>query len=597
MADLLTVKNPPDYQLKVGASSENYIAFEITATKAATRLQAQITIPCGKTAAGQRYLCADGNNARLTPSSEPGDELTFISTRKEKSISWKSKQFSLDANEKVTIKIAGFNPEQHGDAGLQLKIMNPGSLHDQSFTVSIKPAQGPAILYFEATPANVLQKGEVNITAITTGAKTVKLYANEAEVTVPKSTETKESVTVVRYTHRPQADTTYHLKAWQTAPGVDEEADVIAGKLAQRKNTVWVRARPGWYSWDLLANRLEQSSIGQTFYPTLLLTGEDLSGATVAEKLYGIFVCKETRQAELWSSSSGLDDWSYLGDVPDGMAESPGVIHKNALWLIGGSSADPLGNVSDRICWYYKNKDQEMVWKEWDEEGSERDPAKTIPPRRCHACAVFDGKVWVMGGLSDQDKTLDDVWTCAADPVTGDFTATWVPSHPLPSPRCLPVVTATPAATTMVGVKQPRLWLCGGTTHPYNKNETFYDLYWTEDGKGWVSLHLPKENAGAPTQVLSATILYDRNDRRLHVIGIFLMPGPVYRGYDYELKDTEIEAGWAQGTVIDFDWNYPTELFLIRSVSFPERWIFSPLYQDQAKATSYKVRIYITPSR
>lgn len=588
MPDPLTVKTPLEHNLRVGSPSENYIAFEITAAEVTKKLQAEITIPCGKPALDKTYLSADGKRAKLTTKSE---KLTFLAQPpKEASVSWTSNTFSLQAGEKVTIKIAGFNPERSGDSSLRLKI---GTI-DQPYPVSIVQAPGPAIIYFDVNPTNVLQQDEVAITSTTTRAKTVELRANGSVVT-PRSSDTSQTETVNKYTHKPQADTVYRLKAWLAEPGSDDEADVIAGKLAERKITVSVTPRPGWYSWDLLANSLEQAGEGQHFYPALLLNAKDLSGETAGDMLYGIFVCKETKQAGLWSSISGVDDWSFLGNVPEGMAESPGVIHNQALWLIGGSSADPLGNVSNRVCWYYKNKDNKMVWKEWDEEGSERKAAKTPPPRRCHACAAFNGRIWVLGGLSDQNKTLDDVWTCSADPVSGKFLAAWEPSQPLPSGRCLSVVTATPASTKISGVSQPRLWLCGGTTHPYNLNETFYDLLWTQDGKAWQSLALPKEKAGAEIQVLATTLLYDGSDQLLHVAGMFRSSGEAILARDYELTDVTIPDGWFQGTLTEFGWDRQTNLFLIRSVSFKERWIFAPVYQDGAGENN--VRIYITRAR
>jgi hypothetical protein len=611
MPDLVTVKKPPDYKLTVGSPGENYVALEITATNAMKKLQAQIAIPCGDMTAAKAHLCADGRRANLIPRSEPVDKLRFLKQEvKETLVSWKSNDFSLNAGEKVTIKIAGFNPERHGEASLQLRIGNPTPLHEESYTISIAPAQGPTIVYFDVSPTNVPQQGEVTISSTTTGAKTVKLYANETEVEPAKTvtlyangtevepvkpSDTKETLTVNKYTHAPQRDTTYHLMAWQSKPEGHDAADAIAGTLAQRKATVSVTARPGWYSWDLLANSLEQGSVGQHFYPTLLLNGNDLSGEsdTDGDTLYGIFVCQETRQAGLWSSRSGVDGWSFLGNVPDGMAESPGVIHNRALWLVGGSSADPLGHISNRVCWYYKNEDKQMVWKEWDEEGSERKLSKTPVPRRCHACAVFNGKVWVLGGLSSQNNALDDVWTCSADPANGKFTLAWEPSHPLPSGRCLSVTTATPVSGRM-RIDQPRLWLCGGATHPYNLNETFYDLWWTQDGKAWEPFKLPKK-LGEKIQVLAATLLYDNRDELLHLAGIFRIPEQGSVTSDYELADTTVEDNWGQGSLVQFGWDFPTDLFLIRSVCFRERWIFSPVYQDRAEVKRSNARIYFTP--
>lgn len=600
MPDQLTVKTPLEHTLKVGFPSENYIAFEITAAQVMKKLEAEISIPCGKPAPDKTYLSADGKRAKLMPKSE---KLTFLTQPlKEASISWKSNTFTLQAGEKLTIRIAGFNPERSGDSSLQLKI---GEI-DQSYPVSIVSVSGPAIIYFDASPTNALQRDEITISGTTTGANTLELFANGAIVS-PKSSNTGQTETVNKYTHKPEEDTVYRLKAWQTTPGKpgrsdeEEEADVIAGKLARRKITVSVTSRPAWYSRDLLANSLGQAGEGLHFYPALLLNGKDLSGETAADVLYGIFVCKETKQAGLWSSISGVDDWSFLGNVPEGMAESPGVIHNEALWLIGGSSTNPLGNVSNRVCWYYKNKDNEMVWREWDEDGSERKAAMAPAPRRCHACAAFGGKVWVLGGLSDKNTTLDDVWTCSADPVTGKFIATWEPSKSLPSGRCLSVVTATPWPTKMRGVGEPRLWLFGGTTHPYNLDETFYELLWTQDGKAWNSFDLPEKKASGPkeeatgeVQVLAGTLLYDASDQHLHVTGMFRSSGKAIIARDYELLDVTITNGWSQ-TSPEFGWDFQTDLFLIRSASFRERWIFAPVYQDGTGDNNAK--IYITKAR
>jgi hypothetical protein len=590
MPDLLTVKNPPDYKLKVGSPSDNYIAFEITATEAMEKLQAYIDIPCGQITPGERYLCASGARTKLLPRFVPAGNLRFLK-RPEKAtmVSWMSNNFSLKAGEKIVIRIGELNPQRDGNASIQLKIKNPEPLHDKWYTVPIAEAAGVAILSFDVSPTSVLQGREVKITGTTTGAETVFLYANDVEVKGLEPPETKEAVTVRKYTHTPQINTVYRLEAWQGKPGSGVAADSSTA-------TVSVTSRPGWYSRNLLANSPEQADPGQHSYPTLLLNAKDLSGETDDDRLYGIFVSKETGQAGLWSSSSGVDDWSFLGNVPDGMAESPGVIHNQALWLIGGSSADPMGNVSNRVCWYYKNKDKEMVWKEWDEDGSEKSARKAPVPRICHACAVFDGKVWVLGGLSE-NRALDDVWTCSADPANSTFSLSWEPSKSLPSARCMAVVTATPASTNMTGVNQPRLWICGGATHPYNLNDTFYDLWWTKDGKTWEALDLPTPPSGGKRQILAAALLYDDNDRRLHLAGIFRNPNEGFLTSDYELKTATIEDSWAKGSLDDFGWDFPVALFLIRSAAFNERWIFSLLYQDRAGEKSYNARIYNTPVR
>jgi hypothetical protein len=104
-------------------------------------------------------------------------------------------------------------------------------------------------------------------------------------------------------------------------------------------------------------------------------------------------------------------------------------------------------------------------------------------------------------------------------------------------------------------------------------------------------LDLPKSGE---IQVLAATLLYDDSEQLLHVAGIFRSSGEPIRTSDYELKDVTIPDGWSQGSLAEFGWAFQTDLFLIRSVSFRERWIFAPVYQDGA---GDNVRIYITKAR
>lgn len=575
----------PQHELTVGSPDKNSVSFEIEATEAA-ELSASIDIPCGKATSSKTYLCGDPQLAQLDFLSDPPDKIHGSATRESANVAWQSERFSLQAGEKVNIEITGFNPEGGGNASLHLKIWSDPDeplLYDQTTSVSVSSAPGVAIIYFDVSPTNVLQGGKVKISSYTSGAKTVTLSSNDNLVTESESLPEDGGLRNT-YVHTPQVATTYHLEAWRDKSGGSKEA----GQFAERNVVVAVEPRVKWYPRDLLTNSLGGARVGQPFYPTLLLAAKDLSGSTTGDRLYGIFVSKETKYAGLWSSSSGFDGWLWEADVPEGMEESPGVIHKQTLWLIGGSSADPLGPVSNRVWWYYKDKDKGMVWKEWDKEGSERkDPAKAPAPRRCHACAVFKDKVWVLGGLSEQDKALDDVWTCSADPGNGNFTPSWGKCEkPLPSGRCMSAAAVTPTP-------QPRLWLYGGATDPYNFNETFDELWWTQDGNTWVKFDLPRDKTGKP---LGATLLYG-SDEDLHLVGNFVSGG-VTKPDDYALTDPDVEPpGWSRGSPSpEFKWIFPqTDLFLIRSVSFGERWIFWPVYQYMAKMRNYDTVIYNAP--
>jgi hypothetical protein len=585
----------PQHELKVGSPDKNFVSFEIAATEAA-ELSASIDIPCGEATSSRTYLCGDAQLAQLDFLSDPLDKIDGSVTRQSANVAWQSDRFPLQAGEKVKIKITGFNPEGGGNASLNLKIWDDPDappLYDQTTPVSVSLPPGPAIIYFDVRPTNVLQGDEVKISSYTSGAKTVTLSASDNPVTESESLP-KDGGLRNTYVHTPQVPTTYHLEAWRDKPGGSTEAV----QFADRSVFVTVEPRGNWYTRDLLINslreaRVGQHRVGQLFYPTLLLAAKDLSGSTPGNRLYGIFVRQGTKDAGLWSSSSGFDGWRWEADVPEGMGESPGVIHKQALWLIGGSSADPLGPVSNRVCWYYKNKDKKMEWKEWDEDGSERkDPARVPAPRSCHACAVFKDKVWVLGGLSEQNIALADVWTCSADPASGNFTAAWTPSQPLPHPkqstsggRCMSAAAVTPTP--------PRLWLYGGATDPYNFNETFDELWWTQDGNTWAPFDLPPDKKGKP---LGATLLYG-SDEDLHLVGNFVSEGGK-KSDDYALTDPDVKPpGWSTASPSPaFKWLFPqTDLFLIRSVSFGERWIFWPVYQYMAKMKNYDTVIYNAP--
>ncbi len=565
------------YKLLVGSPSENYIAFAIKATEAVKGLIAEIVIPCGKPAGAKTFLADNGMDANLTRSfSEAQFKFEREPVRKITSLTFKTKPFELDAGGTVTIKIADFNPLQSGDASLELRIKKLAL--NQSYPVTIEKPVGPAILSLNANPANVFKGKPVTITATTVGAKDVKLWLNDVEVA-----NYKFSNDVHTWTHSPPTTTTYNLKAWRQTSG---EGGTSSDNLAQRTITVPVEPRD-WYSWDLLKNSRDRPE-GEELYPVLLLKAQDLTGETTHEKAYGIFIDKKTGEAGLWSSNSGTDNWLFLVDVPEGMGESPGVIHNQTLWLIGGSSADPLGNVSNRICWYYKDKDQQMVWKEWDGTSSPAN-AKVPEPRKCHACAVFGTEVWVLGGLSEQNDPLDDAWKCSADPFGGKFEVTWTPAASLPSKRCLCVATETPRTSKMRGVSKPRLWLCGGATHPYNLDETFYDLWWTEDGASWKPFALPDQKL--KPQILSVALWYDDGDQRLHFAEI--LRGEDLTTLDRELADVNTEPCWARGSLTTFDWKLDNDLFLIRSIAFQKRWIFVPVYQNWDGFDGDEARIYI----
>ena len=590
------------HQLQVGASQGNSITLEIE-TAEDIDLLARIEIRCGNATPGKTFLCRDAQLARIRVESDPADAIDGSLTRKgsaektTQALVWDSSNFfPLAANSKIVLKMTGFTPTGSGAAELHLKIWcDPDALtviHDKPIAVSVAPAPGPAVIDFNVSVCSIAQGDEVTLTAYTVNAKAVNLYGNE----VPIPPERSESVmpgaveTTHRFSHKPQKTTQYRLEAWRDlVPGPPEA-------VATREVTVQVEPRPHWYSWDLLANSLVGGDHGQDWHPAQLLSAMDLSGRTDGQRLYGIFVNKKTQEASLWSSSSGLDGWRWESDVPAGMHDSPAVVHNQVLWLVGGSAVDPLAPATNRVFWYYlDNSKNEMVWKECDPLGVQRAAGQWPIARRCHACASFDGKVWMLGGLSEQDQELDDVWTCSADPRDGNLTAVWKPAQKLPAGRCMATSAVTPAGNEMRSIGGARLWLFGGTTHPYNIDATFDQLLWTDDGKSWHEFELPwakRENSLVRT--LAATLLYGA-DGYLYLAGVFRDRGHVHVRFEKLLGEDLEETPWSSELKGEFGWDFQTDLFLIGSVAFNGRWILWPNYQDWTGKKKYLARIYNTP--
>ncbi len=577
--------------LEVGAS-DNSIAFEITAADVQDALRLSISIPCGAKTDDEIFLCRNGELATLNWSSNPANKVELtLSEQKTEKLRWVSNTpFSLKGgNDKVTITISGFKPEDGGTAHVSLKVWkNPKNpLYDGVHEVLIKKGPGVAVIYFDVSPTNVLKGGKVTLTSYTTGARTVTVCDNKG-ITKPPVTEVQDkSGTKRTYSDVPQQNTTYYLEAWQDTTSEDKAGATRDHRLVERQVSVTVDERSEWSPHDLLINSLGADRAAEPYYPTLLLRAPDL--------LYGIFVfgSEKTKRAELWSSSSGLDGWRKVTDVPEYMADSPGVIDKDRLWLIGGSSADPKGPRSNRMWCYYKNEDGHMVTKEWcetDKDGGGAFKNKLFPARMGHACAVFKNQIWVLGGLSLDNQPMDDVWTCSI-PEKGDdfddFNVTWHKcATPLKPGRCMSAVAVTPTSNPT------RLWIYGGATHPFNYLESRDELLWTQDqdGKNWGSFGLPPEKTGKP---LGVTLLFG-SDGCLHLAGAFLNEngGLVYS--DHELGDMNLRhPTWRTSELSKIKWKFPrTVLFLIRSVCFGERWFFWPVYRYVEEMGNHDTWIY-----
>lgn len=129
-------------------------------------------------------------------------------------------------------------------------------------------------------------------------------------------------------------------------------------------------------------------------------------------KLYAIVLHKNpVLKAYLYSSSSGLANWQQVFRYPDQpveldvkLAGSPGVVFRNRLYLIGGSSFDPDKPGND--VGYYN-----FETKEWVSSKQMKNTAFPTP-RMGHSCIVYnDEEIWLLGGYHAAQGTLNDIWT------------------------------------------------------------------------------------------------------------------------------------------------------------------------------------------
>lgn len=192
--------------------------------------------------------------------------------------------------------------------------------------------------------------------------------------------------------------------------------------------------------------------------------------------LYAIILHKKPEvKAYLYVSESGLADWQQVFRYPDQpvelnarLAGSPGVVFKNRLYLIGGSSFDPDKPGNDIGYYNFESK-------EWVSSAQMTD--KSFPtPRMGHSCIHYQDEIWLLGGYHPSKGTLSDIWT------TKNGIAWTKAAIPVPGGgRCMMGIAKQKNPDT--GAEE--LWIYGGfKTEPGGEAYSYADTRkW--DGKSW----------------------------------------------------------------------------------------------------------------
>lgn len=559
----------------VGRDEGNHFSIEIKpSSKSLENVIVRLSIPCGVPQRDEKntflfkddgdyaevnyYLPRDSENP-IPIDTAPEEDDSDIDLP---SLAWEtpSTGISIPLKQMMRIDVTEFGsnvPKGNAPVSIGIRTLNDEQFDKKELVVDVKPPPGetgkPEVIYFDAHPDYVLHAGEEEVTLsfYTTGANSVTLYKNNTKVWPPPGGSND-----LFFKDTPAITSVYRLEA-----GNRETEDRIhlleEGLLVSRELTVQV-AQAGW-------NRqpLHQG------YPTLLLAANSFKSGE-SERLYGIFVKPETdttpEAAGLYSSETGFAPWrKEAGSFPKSMSHSPGVAYDNKLWLIGGSSVHPTER-SKKVWCYERDKHlNTMKWVQQSDGG--------FTPRMGHSCVVFDKKIWVLGGRSEEIEPHNDVWCYDAE------SRKWSEKPNAPwEGRCMFAAAATPKTEGF----QPRIWVYGGTEDA-DEIVPKKDLWSTEDGESWKEEKnftiLP--DPGMPS---GATLYFDK---RLHLAGTFkngekdedekIVRGTISAHVfslcaDLSLwEDNPVSWGWEQ---------YGGNPFLMQSIIFNRFLFFWSLYQN-----------------
>ena len=162
---------------------------------------------------------------------------------------------------------------------------------------------------------------------------------------------------------------------------------------------------------------------------------------------------------DVWSSTDGIS-WTLITDAaPFGkLFGHAAVVFNNKLWIIGGKTGPKTFSST--------------VWR--SSSGAVWERAGTLPfdKRLYHGTVAFNGKLWVIGGLGDSenDPILNDIWS------TSDG-ANWTPvteNAPF-SPRY----------GHACAVFDDKMYVLGGFNDAVDRQRSYNDVWESSDGSTW----------------------------------------------------------------------------------------------------------------
>jgi hypothetical protein len=463
-----------------GTASSNSV--KVTVTKTGDKVKARLTlrIPCGP----HETDLIDSKDAPMSVSN-PLDNLQRDSPPDK--MEWRTTARGVDIGplNPVEFELTDFVADTApGTANLILEIQVRGvDKVEKTVPVTKLPppaSDNPKVHYFKVNPDYVLEAGtkKVTVSFCVTGYDTVRMYRNNKKVETSELSIKKTGKTTTGFLEdHPSITSAYRFEGKGEFHEKDNSSETRWDTPLYR--TVQVIS-PGW---NQIALR-QGSPI--RLYESDDLIGKERTDADSGARLYGIFRAQDGTYA-LYSSETGVDDWLpekgkfkggseetlKRGEAPEKMATSPGVVYKNKLWLIGGSSVKSNRHaVGDQIWSYGKHEGEEIGWKKRvPEEG----PKKNFSKRMGHACIVVNNEIWILGGY-ENGKKFNDVWRLSEDNagnlhLNSFDQQCWGKN----GGRC------NPAATTLKNSSgETEVWIYGGSEAPQGKG--LYD-FWVKTEK------------------------------------------------------------------------------------------------------------------
>lgn len=341
----------------------------------------------------------------------------------------------------LTLSLDSFLMVSEGNAELKITIEHQDkTIEDFNLEVE-KKKPNFGILKFTAKPRYLLRDESTVLSWKVAGAKSVILVSNDGE----RAPEPRAGWQEGEWTNKPrrtEGTITYTLTAESQTAEKREEATV----------TVYANSS-SWIALDYS----DENDLGE---PMTLFKPQ------TQQNLYAIF--RNTNVTALYGSDDGMNNWTVESTLPTWMEEresSPGVEWNNKLWLVGGDSTN-IKTCSNQVASFDIT---ENVWTEEREGEDEGNGTDCWKPRMGHTVLVFDDKLWVIGGFSNNGREpLNDVWVSEDGKTWQEKT-----SHASWHPRCMFAAT----------VFDNKIWIYGGVERPGGK--PINDFWSSSDGITW----------------------------------------------------------------------------------------------------------------